>query len=106
VDKEKIGLTIREKKYIHARIIAHEVRLKRIEDYLSMPALEVPTSKQPQVNAEESPTVSGRRIRNEDCLQMPFISMRATVLTEIKLSGGPLCDVSLSKPIRGFLKKL
>ena len=42
VDKEKIGLTIRKKKYIHARIIAHEVRLKRIEDYLNMPALEVP----------------------------------------------------------------
>jgi len=57
VDNGKIGLTIKEKKYIHARIIAHEVRLKRIEDYLNMPALEVPLSKQPQENTEESPSL-------------------------------------------------
>jgi len=57
VDNEKNGLTTKEKKYIHARIIAHEVRLKRIEDYLNMPALEVPTSKQLQENTEESPSL-------------------------------------------------
>ena len=58
VDKEKIGLTIKEKKYIHARIIAHEVRrLKRIENYLNMPALEVPASKQPKENTEELPSL-------------------------------------------------
>ena len=56
VDNGKIGLTIKEKKYIHARIIAHEVRLKRIEEYLKMPAFGG-VGRQAQENTEESPSL-------------------------------------------------
>jgi hypothetical protein len=57
VDNEKIGLTTKEKKYIHARIIAHEVRLKRIEEYLKMPPLDGVSARQAQENTEESPSL-------------------------------------------------
>jgi len=56
VDNEKIGLTIKEKKYIHARIIAHELRLKRIEEFLKMPAVDG-VGRQAQESTEESPSL-------------------------------------------------